>query len=161
MLTGVGGASALCRQLADQALRMRVDFQGQDAHRVLLQIAHGANVCKPWEAGVGVRRRPGCWDHLGISKVTVTGGRTQAPGVFCGVRVAGRDHTERRWGPGAASVAESEENVSMSLFYTCQAPPEAWAPPQPLHLTGCPESLFQGSWQGGPGCPEVCGVPFS
>lgn len=134
---------------------MRVDFQGQDAHKVLLQIAHGANVCKPWEAGVGVRRRPRCGDHLGISKVTVTGGCAQAPGVFCGVRVAGRDHTR---GGGEQEVKKTSACPS---FTPCQAPPEAWAPPQPLHRTGYPESLFQGSWQGGPGCPEVCGVPFS
>lgn len=38
-------------------------------------------------------------------------------GVFCGVMVAGWAHVGRRQGAGAASVAESKENLSMSLFY--------------------------------------------
>ena len=62
--------------------------------------------------------RAGCWDHLGVSQVTMSGtGRcAQALGVFCSVSVAGRE----RGGAGggervggrvrAASVAESEEN---------------------------------------------------
>lgn len=59
-------------------------------------------------------------------------------GVFCGVMVAGWAHVGRRQGAGAASVAESQENLSMSLFTPCQAPPEVRAHPQALHHPGCP-----------------------
>lgn len=97
--------------------------------------------------------RPG-WGCVG-DHAAGTSGRQQGDHVRSWVRHK-RLHSGTRcvlWGQGggtgpcgggggeqrAASVAGSEENVGMSLFY-CQAPPEAWAPPQPLHHTGCPES---------------------
>lgn len=123
-----------------------------------LQIAHGANVCKPWEAGAGVRRRPGCRDHLGVSKVTAL--RHLVYFVGSGwqdgtMRGGGGEQGQHLW------QKVKEKTWACPSFISCQAPPEAWAPPQPLHHTGCPESLsfFQGSWQGGQAAQRFAASP--
>ncbi|KAF6298892.1 hypothetical protein mRhiFer1_008934 [Rhinolophus ferrumequinum] len=114
----------LCRQLAEQAPGVRVGFQGQDANRFVIA---NSTRCKCLQALggrgggaqetrlLGHRRQQG--DHV---RSWVRHKRLHS-GTWCvlwgqGGRTGpcGDGGGEQR----AASVAGSEENVSMSLFYT-------------------------------------------
>lgn len=44
-------------------------------------------------------------------------------------------------------------------FTPCQAPPEAWAPPQPLHHTGCPESPCKAPGRGAQAAQRFAASP--
>lgn len=97
-------------------------FQGQGASRIPGCRLHTVQMfASPRKQGRGVQVGPGCRDHPGESRGTMsdtrqgTGGCTWAHGVFCGVRVAGQEPGgRRRAGGGAVSGAESEDEVSSS-----------------------------------------------
>lgn len=153
LLNWGGGTSALCRQLTRPREREWVSKA-----RTRLRTVRGANVLEPWEQGWGSREarllgppggRPG-----GRGRHRVRHQR-QHSGTWDVLRGRG-GRGQAGW---AASVAESEENVSTPLFRTL--PGSSWglgssSAPSPHRVSEC-----NGSRLGGPGCPEVCGLLLS
>lgn len=74
--------------------------------------------------------------------------------------MAGRDHAGEEVGSRGQHLWRLVKKTSACPCFTpCQAPPEAWAPPQPLHHTGCPESPCKAPGRGAQAAQRFAASP--
>lgn len=100
--------------------------------------------------------RTGCRWSLCCERCPVPCGETRLPGPCWALREA-QESALRHLGCRAGS-GRQDGSREQRVFTPCQAPPEAWAHPQPLHRV--PRVPFPGSGRG-PRLPRGPGAPFS